>query len=98
MKTKWPFADPQNVAVFTSKEIVEQTLCIQYVTHDFEDGAWQFHGIDGPPDNDNEARLVSLKTIVDMDPTVKELANLPLGWIAWRAKPDSRWHRKPKED
>jgi hypothetical protein len=40
---RWPFNDPPNVAVFTGKAIAEDGQCICYVSHDDEDGAWQFH-------------------------------------------------------
>lgn len=38
----WPFEDPQNVAVFTVRSILDGDDWIYYVTHDEEDGAWQF--------------------------------------------------------
>jgi hypothetical protein len=39
----WPFSDPPNAAVFTSKKILDDNDWIQTVTHDEDDGAWQFH-------------------------------------------------------
>ncbi|HEX3626493.1 MAG TPA: hypothetical protein VH280_13845 [Verrucomicrobiae bacterium] len=91
---KWPFQDPQNVAVFTSKEIVSESTWIQYVTHDEDDGAWQFHPIDGTLEED--ARIVSLEKIVEIDSSVAQLFDLPLGWYAWRKSRDSAWKRKKK--
>lgn len=39
----WPFADPWNVAVFTTRQIVRDGEPILHVSHDWDDGAWQFH-------------------------------------------------------
>jgi hypothetical protein len=92
----WSFQDPPNVAVFTSKDIVEKGKWIYYVSHDGDDGAWQFHSIDGPPSSGSDARLVSLKSIVELDPTIAVLADLPLGWCAWRDTQNSVWQRQLK--
>jgi hypothetical protein len=92
----WPFGDPPNVAVFTSKEILENNRLIQYVSHDDDDGAWQFHSADGAPERESDARVVSLQRIVTLDPTVAGLADLPCGWCAWRESKDEQWQREPK--
>jgi hypothetical protein len=89
----WLFKEPPNVAVFTSKRIVEGRDWIHYVTHDEEDGAWQFHPYSGPT-SEAEASLVSLQTILRLDPSIVELADLPIGWFAWRDDPKGRWQRK----
>src|SRR5262245_46280006 len=93
----WPFQDPPNVAVFTGKEIAEGRTWIYYVSHDEDDGAWQFHGVDGPPRDEKDARVVSLRKIVELDPTIKSLADLPLGWCAWRDGQSREWQRQPKD-
>ena len=90
---EWPFADPPKVAVFTSKKIVGGDEWIYYVAHDEDDGAWQFHP-PGQPTSEEDASVVSLATIVELDPTVRELADLPLGWCAWRESQSSAWQRK----
>ncbi len=87
---KWPFDDPPNVAVFTSKKIIGGNDWIHYVTHDADDGAWQFHGYSGPT-SEEDARIVGLGEIVKMDSTLKELHDLPLGWHAWRDSKESEW-------
>lgn len=89
----WIFRDPPNVAVFTSKSIVDGTEWIHYVCHNEEDGAWQFHPPSGFAGEEN-ASIVSLQSIVKKDPTVNDLFDLPLGWCAWRETPTSKWKRK----
>lgn len=65
------------------------------MSHDEDDGAWQFHSIDGAP-MESDARLVLLKNIVERDLTVAELADLPCGWIAWRDTEEAAWQRLPR--
>lgn len=91
---EWPFKDPQNVAVFTSKNIVKKANWIQFVSHDEDDGAWQFHPLGGTEEED--ASVVSLKEIVEIDPSVASLFDLPLGWRAWRETKDDNWQREKK--
>ena len=90
--TTWPFSDPPNVAVFTSKKIMDHGDWIERATHDEDDGAWQFHPQSGT--TESEALVVSLKSITEMDPSVLSLADLPLGWCAWRKAKNEPWHRE----
>jgi hypothetical protein len=40
--------------------------------------------------------VVSLRSVVALDPSLAELADLPLGWQAWRDQPTGQWNRAPK--
>jgi hypothetical protein len=76
----WPFHDPPNTAVITLAQIIEHDYPVLYVCHDRDDGAWQFlHSGDVQI---ADARLVSLRGMSARDPTLLQLANLPLGWYA----------------
>jgi hypothetical protein len=91
----WPFEDRKDTAVFTSKAILNGSDWIYYVTHDSDDGAWQFHPYGGlTPEQD--AVVVSLGSIVDMDSSILALADLPRGWHAWRESRSATWNREPK--
>ncbi|KAB8039434.1 hypothetical protein GCL60_04055 [Silvanigrella paludirubra] len=93
MKDKfWPFNDEPNVMVITSKNILERKTEILTISHDEDDGMWQF--LDNSDLNEDDARILSLKEICEIDETVKELANLPLGWHAWRERRGSTWYKK----
>jgi hypothetical protein len=87
----WPFKDPPDMGVYTSKDIVDDGKWIHFVSHDEEDGTWQFHSIDGAPSSENDGRMVTLRTIFELDPTVADLADLPLGSCAWRETETSPW-------
>ena len=93
----WPFSDPKNVATITLRQILEDGRPILYVSRDAEDGCWQF--MDGGDNPDvKDGRVVSLSCIVEQDPSLRELADLPLGWCAWREHVDAPWQRAPKAD
>lgn len=92
---RWPFADPPNVAVFATSDVMDRNLPIVHVTHDEDDGAWQFHSANGAPDDPGEHRLVALEEIVKLDPSIIELADLPCGWRAVRDRRGGPWRREP---
>ena len=83
------------MAVFTTTHVLRLRQPILRVTHDDEDGAWQFHaGVQQSSVGD--AMIVALSEIVEHDPTVCELADLPCGWCAEREAIGSPWRRTPQ--
>ena len=96
----WPFDDSRNVAVFTSRFVIEEGHPIFYVTHDREDGAWQFHAQNHMDTTDKDIRLVALEEVYKRDQSIGDLHDLPCGWHAWRQTPSSSWQRQemPKGD
>jgi hypothetical protein len=95
-KNKWQFLDPPNTAVFTSARVLDGEDWVHYVAHDDQDGAWQFHPFSGPT-SEAEATVVSLERMLKLDPSIEELADLPLGWHAWRDDENSPWARAPTQ-
>ena len=92
----WPFEDAENTAVITSSRILGGQDWVYCVSHDADDGAWQFHPYSGrTPEED--AKVVSLKSMLEVEPRVAELADLPLGWQAWRQEQSSDWQRAPQD-
>ena len=94
MSDDWPFADARNAAVITVRQIVHNGEPILRVSHDKDDGCWQFLEWETPEEED--AMVVALETIVALDPSVKELADLPLRWRAFRREFGGQWYRKPE--
>ncbi|MER9232155.1 hypothetical protein NKI56_08635 [Mesorhizobium sp. M0622] len=92
----WPFADPPNVAVITTRKIIGGHHDIDYVTHDEDDGQWQFLNLNAGADI-ADAVLVGLAKMIDIDGSLRELSDLPLGWCAWRHK-DGPWQRAETEE
>jgi hypothetical protein len=90
-QTKKEFKDPLNTAVFTTKYVIEDNKDITYVTHELEDGSWQFFSDDKFEDFTKVAKLVTLSNIIKSDKTVLEIADLPLGYYATRENRNEKW-------
>jgi hypothetical protein len=86
----WKFPDPPHTHVFLS-QAVQSGESITYVSHDIEDGAWQFLG-DSMSGGLNPV-VSCFHHPIDQDPTLVELADLPVGWWAERLKPGEPWIR-----
>ena len=75
--------------MFTLKCIVLDRMPITYVSHDAE-GDWQFlrqeHQL-----REEDATLISLGEMIEHDPSILEVADLPLGGIATRSNQNSPW-------
>ncbi|MGO4185903.1 hypothetical protein AB4Z17_32735 [Paenibacillus sp. TAF43_2] len=56
MERLWPFEDPENVAVITTQKIMNKHSPILYVSHDSDDGMWQF--LDGEEVIELDARIL----------------------------------------
>ena len=93
IQQNWPFEDSPNTAVITTCQVTEQNAPILLVSHDADDGGWQF--LAGEPLREADARVVAMRRIWALDPSVGQLADLPLGWQAWRASPLDPWRRSP---
>jgi hypothetical protein len=89
----WPFADPPNTATITTRQVLEASAPILRVAHDADDGSWQF--LCGTTNDPADGRVVGLGRMCARDPTLRELADLPEGWCAWRAGPGAPWQRSP---
>jgi len=88
----WQFADPKNLAVISLRSIVFGGRPNLHVTHDEDDGSWQFLG-DGDAQAE-DAAVVGLGEMVELDASVVQLRDLPLGWHAWRKQRGDPWHRE----
>jgi len=91
METNWPFEEPRNTAVITTKQIMQGGAPILSVIHD-RDGEWQF--LDGGDVMEDDTVVVGLGNLLSRDPGLRLLADLPCGWIAWRESRNMPWQRK----
>jgi hypothetical protein len=91
----WPFAEPPNVATVTTRQIIYGNEPIPLVSRDADDGCWQF--LTGGSFEVADGMIILLRNMVKRDPSLTELADLPLGWQAWRQQQDSPWERGPAE-
>ena len=89
----WPFADARNTASVTTTHVLHRGEPILLVAHDAEDGSWQF--LYGGAMSVSDALLVCISTVFRHDPTIAEVADLPLGWQATRTAVGQPWTRQP---
>jgi hypothetical protein len=87
------FAEPDDLAVFTTRSIVFEGQPILRIVHD-SDGDWQF--LDGGDVDVESAAVVGLYEIVERDPSVLECSDLPKGWVAFRSHQQDLWKRQPR--
>jgi len=87
----WKFPDPPHTGVYLSETVHNGTEPVTYVSHDAEDGAWQFLG-DSMADGGGPL-LCCFHHPIDSDSTLAQLADLPLGWYAQRSKVGEPWVR-----
>lgn len=85
------FDESLNLAVFTSKFVILENKQIIYISHEIEDGCWQFLSNDEFENFEEVAMIVSLEEIIKLDETVLEVADLPLGYYATREKIGDKW-------
>lgn len=83
------FKDKPNTAVLTCTHILNENRPILYVSHDFEDGCWQF--LCGQEHKTEDAKIMALEEIYNMDKSLKEIANLDYGESAIRKDLTSKW-------
>ncbi len=95
MECDWRFADSPNTIVMTLERILRGVSSLLLVTHDAEDGGWQF--LDGDQVFEEDGTTGLLGEMVQYDPSLIELADLPAGWYAWRDTPDQPWQRAEGE-
>jgi hypothetical protein len=88
--SEWPFTDPPNFNAFSTRQVIERGDPILLVAHEEDDGAWQFIG---GAWNENDLVVICLEHAVALDPSVRELADLPRGWTAVRKGPGQPWNR-----
>jgi hypothetical protein len=88
----WPFDQPRDYATFTMRQIMDGSEPILLVSHDAGAHGWQCIGSSEVSMAD--AILVALEEVVEIDPTVLEVADLEPGWQAIRTTGGEAWARR----
>ena len=89
-KVNYKFKEPENTACIVCDHVMSKELPILYASHDSEDGCWQF--LCGQ-DNHAEVniKVISLKQATEIDETINDLFEMPLGIGAERETITSKW-------
>lgn len=85
---KFPFKERPDTATFSCCHVINGEKSILHVVHD-EEGDWQF--LCGADHTIEEARIVSLQSVYDLDNSVAKLAHLKPGQSADRKTKEDEW-------
>jgi hypothetical protein len=80
-----------DTAVFTTKYVIEDKKTIVLVTHDIEDGAWQFFSDDSFVNFEEVAKVVGFQELINMDNSLLQILDMPLGYSATRKDEFDNW-------
>jgi hypothetical protein len=86
----WPFDQAPNTAALTTRQVIDLKSPIRHLIH-YDDGTWAF--LCGTTSETDDYRVVHMSHILELDDTLREVADLPLGWSAWREDGQSPWER-----
>jgi hypothetical protein len=96
---QWQFDVQPETTIVTSTYVTIDRMPVLYVTHehDPEEGPiWQFHC--GNNDYDPAVlQLVSLKELLALDPSIEQVAQLPVGFCARRPSAQQQWRFEPDQ-
>ncbi len=95
MANNWPFDDSPDTLSRADPEIFDGTAWVFLVQRQ-KDGTWLFRQVDHLSVDDAQLVKVSLKQVLELEPSVCDLADLPRGWNAWRQNRDAPWERAPQ--
>ena len=93
--TAWPFDQAPNVAAITTRQVLEDNLPILTVIHYSDDHSWAF--LCGTTSADKDGRVIAISEALEIDPTLKEIADLEPGWIACRKAVGTSWSREKSQ-
>jgi hypothetical protein len=84
----WPFDDPENVATISTRQAMQGGQPILWVSHDADDGSWQFHT--GGPVEMADALVVSLRSVFQLDASIGDWPTCPWAGRRGGRRPRSR--------
>jgi hypothetical protein len=90
--TRSPWREDMSLMVVTQRSIVNEQRPVMVVIRNSADGHWLVF-TDENPGVDPQI-TVSFKDLVALDETIKEVADLPYGWRAWRSGKGEPWDRR----
>ena len=85
---RFPFRDAPNSAAIACCHVLEGAPILR-VTHDADDGMWQF--LCGGEHDADQARMIALEEAYALDHSVGKLADMPCGCAAVRSAENRKW-------
>lgn len=85
----YPFMDKPNTACIICRHVLEEHKKITYISHDVDDGMWQF--LCNCNHSDEDARVVSLFSVFKLDESVGQVVDMPCGCYIERKEDNDNW-------
>ena len=82
--------------VLTTRKILSGESNVLFVSHDSDDGIWQC--LDGELVREEDACIISFEEMVDIDKTIHQIRDLPLGFCAYRTDIAREWTIKKNRE
>jgi hypothetical protein len=82
---------PNDLAVFTTRFVLDDKKTITFVSHELEDNSWQFFSDDKFDDFNAVAKVVGFNEILEIDPSLIDLISLEPGYHAKRKDRNDIW-------
>ena len=95
MNEPWPFDQAESVAAITTVRVLEGHP-ILVVQHFSDDHSWGF--LCGTTHDTEDGRVIGMAEALQIDPSPREIADLPPGWVARRDSAKSEWFREVGKD
>src|SRR4030095_13856100 len=92
----WPFDQAPNVAAITTVRVLKDKFPVLRVTHYSDDDSWAFTC--GTTNATKDGRVIGMHHVLELDPTLRTIADLRPGWTAWRERIGAAWHRSPNDN
>jgi len=89
--SEWPFDESRNTLVVTQRAVITEHRTILAVVRSAADGQWMFLADENPAID--VVVTLTLEEMMNIDQTIKEVADLPPGWKAVRHGPGQTWQR-----
>ena len=92
MKTEYKFNEPETTACFVCEHVINRRRPILLVTHDEDEEYeyWQF--LCGESDHtEANIKIISIKQATEIDPSINDLYEMPLGISADRKSINDKW-------
>lgn len=90
-RDEWLFDQGPEIAALTTRQVLEATEPIRQVVHYSDDHSWAF--THGTSDEKEDYRIVHMGELLELDETLRSIADLRPGWSAWRDTIGDDWER-----
>jgi hypothetical protein len=88
----WPFDQAPNVAAVSDAAVTSEGAPVLLVIHYSDDDSWGFFS--GEPFNPERGKVIGMGQALQLDPTLRAIADLAPGWSATRADREAAWVRE----